>query len=285
MWRKDIPTRCRHCSIAEQLRDRFRMLSILSNSGLENEIAGKWQDAEADYLTGAGHCRAHRAARAKRPSWPTTWACCTPTWAGWTKALTFVTRAQELAEDLELHDFLPFVLTSLGDLHIRREDWQAAEAALAEAEKVAQRPGTDYPLAEAYFLRSHVLRATGRKQEAIELAQRAVDLAHGLDLTQEEGKAWRALGQALLAEGPDQYCDHCLSAQPGSSGWPERLRGCPHQGAVGLGAAIRGQGRLCGVRRRERPGGRRPYPDTPADAGYANQSSVLFMEVDHGATT
>ncbi len=35
--------------IAEQLRDRFRMLSILSNSGLENEIAGKWKDAEADF--------------------------------------------------------------------------------------------------------------------------------------------------------------------------------------------------------------------------------------------
>ncbi len=59
-------------------------------------------------------------------------------------------------------------------------------------------------MAEAYFLRSHVLRATGRTQEAIDLAQRAIDLAHELELAQEEGKAWRALGQALLAEGEVQ---------------------------------------------------------------------------------
>ncbi len=186
-------------SIAEQLQDRFRLLSILSNSGLENEIAGKWQDAEANYLRALDIAQ-QIGSQGEEAKLANNLGVLYTDMGRLDAALAFVTRAQELAEDLELHDFLPFVLTSLGDLHIRREDWQAAEAALAEAEKVAQRPGTDYPLAEAYFLRSHVLRATGRKQEAIELAQRAIDLAHELDLTQEEGKAWRALGQALLAE-------------------------------------------------------------------------------------
>ena len=212
------------------------------------------------------------------------------------EALAFVTRAQDLAEDLELHDFLPFVLTSLGDLLIRREDWQAAEAALAEAEKAAQRPGTDYPLGRGLF--PALARAPRDGTHAG--GDRAWPSAQSTwptswSLAQEEGKAWRALGQALLAEGAGPVLAiECLSAQPGSSGRPERLRGRPHQGAVGPGAVARSQGRLCRVTAQRGPGGRRPYPETPAETGNAYQSSVPVhgggswsnnrMAVDRSAT-
>jgi tetratricopeptide (TPR) repeat protein len=186
--------------IAEDLHDHFRLLSILSNSGLENGILGQWKDAEADFLRALGIAQ-QIGSLTEEAKLANNLGVLYTDMGRLDEALPYLARAQELAKNLDLHDFLPFVLTSLGDLCIRREDWRAAEEALAGAEEAAQRPGTDYPLAEAYFLRSHVLRATGHTREAIVLAQRAVDLAHELDLTQEEGKAWRALGQALLADG------------------------------------------------------------------------------------
>ncbi len=190
----------RALDIAEDLHDHFRLLSILNNSGLENGILGKWGDAEADFLRALGIAQ-QIGSQVEESKLANNLGVLYTDMGRLGEALTYVTRARELAENLELYDLLPFVLTSLGDLYIRREDWQAAEEALVEAEEAAQGPGADYPLAEAYFLRSHVLRATGRTREAVELAQSAVDLAHELDLMLEEGKAWRVLGQAHLAEG------------------------------------------------------------------------------------
>ncbi len=186
--------------IAELLMDRVHMLSILANSGLELTIAGRWHDAQADYERAIEIAQkiSNKGELAKLEN---NLGMLYTNMGDLDLALTHLSHAQELAEELGLHVYLAHILASLGDLYVRRGDWKAAEVALAEAERLAQDAGSTYPLPEIYFLHSQVHRAAERVQDAKQAAQHAVDLAHEMNLTLEEGKAWRALGQALLTEG------------------------------------------------------------------------------------
>ena len=186
--------------IAELLMDRVHMLSILANSGLELTIAGRWHDAQADYERAIEIAQkiSNKGELAKLEN---NLGMLYTNMGDQNSALAHLTHAQELAEELGFHVYLAHILASLGDLYVRRGDWKAAEVALAEAERLAQDAGSAYPLSEIYFLHSQVHRAAERVQNAKQAAQHAVDLAHEMNLTLEEGKAWRALGQALLTEG------------------------------------------------------------------------------------
>ena len=98
-------------------------------------------------------------------------------------------------------EYLAATLPVLAQLHLRRQEWEAARAALAEAEALATARGWDYILPETYATQAELALAEGNPAGAQQHAEQAIAVAGGLGQAVDEGKAWRAKAQALAAAG------------------------------------------------------------------------------------
>ena len=123
-------------------------------------------------------------------------------------AQTHLTQCLSRARDYNLVAHRIAGLSSLSDLHIRREEWDAAERAIDEAEPLAIEMEARDQLPELYRGRALIHLARGQVAEALAMAEIVVNLCHELELKVDEGMSWRVLGQVLSASGHlDQSVD------------------------------------------------------------------------------
>src|SRR5690606_35255381 len=100
-----------------------------------------------------------------------------------------------------LRSVIALVQSSIADYHIRRGEWAVAEAALDDAEPLAQELGTRDQFPEIYRSRAMICLARGEVQAAEAFAQQAITTARELEAQPAEGMGLRVLGQVLLPSG------------------------------------------------------------------------------------
>jgi tetratricopeptide (TPR) repeat protein len=91
----------------------------------------------------------------------------------------------------------------LAQLRLGQLERDAARAALAEAEALAREGGWDYILPETFTTQASLALVENDLTQAQDRADRAIALAAALGQHAEEGKAWRAKGQVLMAAGQE----------------------------------------------------------------------------------
>ena len=190
----------RALEISEQLHDHFRLVGIWNNLGIDQDIAGEWEDAVATYEQALDLAR--RLGDVKRQT-------------GLELALgnLDVKRGNHetagahffnclaLAREHRLSKHLVWANSSLSDLYLRQGEDASAEPLLIEAKQVALALGTKAQLPEIYRRWAQLLLVRGNTVAAVEHAQRSVSLAREREMGPEEGMCLHALGQALLANG------------------------------------------------------------------------------------
>jgi tetratricopeptide (TPR) repeat protein len=115
-------------------------------------------------------------------------------------------RAVETAQQSgdPFYAYVGYFMQSWAALHA--EQYAAGEASVAKAQALAQKLGE--PLIHGDWLaavHAEIAFGAGRVQEAIALAERAVDIAQGVGSIISEGMARRAWGQALAALQPPEW--------------------------------------------------------------------------------
>ena len=96
-------------------------------------------------------------------------------------------------------EYVAATLPVLAQLHLRRQEWAPARAALAEAEALVTAHGWDYILPETYTTQAQLALAEGDLAAAQERAEQAIAISAELGQAVDEGKAWRAKGLGLAA--------------------------------------------------------------------------------------
>ncbi len=186
--------------LSRQLHDLYGLSSLLSNSAIDKEIAGDWTNAAADYQEALklaeqlgslfeqahihnllGTLRLHQGDEAT--------------------AENHLRCAADLFRRIANPEYLAATLPVLAQLHLRRQDFGAARAALAEAETLATGGGWDYILPETLTTQAELVLAEGDPVAAQDRSERAIAVAAELAQAVDEGKAWRAKGLALAAAG------------------------------------------------------------------------------------
>jgi tetratricopeptide (TPR) repeat protein len=117
-------------------------------------------------------------------------------------------RCISLARSRNLTELLIAGLSSLSDWHIRREEWMAAEQAIAEAEPLAMQLEAQDQLPELYRGQALIQLARGQLTAAQSMAESVINLCRELELKVDEGMSWRVLGQVFSTLGQrDQAVD------------------------------------------------------------------------------
>jgi tetratricopeptide (TPR) repeat protein len=116
-------------------------------------------------------------------------------------AQTHLARCIELARAHAFNEALIAGLSSLADLQIRRQEWDAAEQAMNEAEPLALSMDAKYQLTEVWRSRASIVLARGQIDQAREMIEKTIDLCRDLELKIDEGMCWRVLGQVFTASG------------------------------------------------------------------------------------
>lgn len=184
--------------LSTQLHDLYGLVATLSNIGIDKEIGGDWAGAGADYqealrlaeeLGSLGEqARIHallgtlRLHQGDDPA-----------------AESHLLRALSVFRQVDNREYLAGTLPVLGQLHIRRQEWEPARTALAEAEALCVENAWEYILPETYTTRAQLALALGDLAQAQERAEQAIAVAVELGQAVDEGKAWRTKGM-ILAE-------------------------------------------------------------------------------------
>jgi tetratricopeptide (TPR) repeat protein len=117
-------------------------------------------------------------------------------------------RCITLARTHALNEMLVAGLSSLSDWHIRRQEWEAAEQIINEAEALALEMAAKGQLPELWRGRASIGLARGQIDQARETIEKTIGLCRDLELKTDEGMCWRVLGQVFAASGQlDQASD------------------------------------------------------------------------------
>ena len=186
--------------ISRALHDTYSVLSIVSNIGVDKEVAGDWTGAASDYQQALALAEqlGSRTAQARTHNLLATLRLHQGNDAA---AEGHAMRAIDLFRQLNNPEYVAATLPVLAQLHIRRQEWARAGAALAEAETLAAEGGWDYILPETYTTQAQLALAEGDLATAQERADKAIAIAAELGQAADEGKAWQAKGMILSAAG------------------------------------------------------------------------------------
>jgi tetratricopeptide (TPR) repeat protein len=185
-------------TMAAQIGDLFWSLKALNNLALICDLAGQWPDAQATYEAALELEGQIGSPPGEALQLANNLSVLYTNMGQFDEAMAQVQRAENIARRHGLQRDLAYVLTGQADLAERMEQWDAAGHYLAEAEQLTESTGANELRPELYYLWSNACRGFGQLHEAVEYAQRALQLAKD---PYTQGKAQRALAQALLVSG------------------------------------------------------------------------------------
>lgn len=114
------------------------------------------------------------------------------------EAQNLLTEAIQIGKDRSLDQQQPHALMNLANLKIRMGERDAAIPLLQQAEELALETENDGVKAEICYTRALAL-LEGDNAQAQAMCRRAIEYAQTQEQPSEQGRAWRALGQALAA--------------------------------------------------------------------------------------
>jgi tetratricopeptide (TPR) repeat protein len=186
--------------ISQRLHDYFQLLIVQGNLGIAKKIFGDWEGASANFQEALA--LAEKLGSVSEQARMENSLGLLLTLQGRDElAMTHLTRALDLARKHNLKAHLIHTLTSLAELQIRQANWNVAENSHIEAQQLAMSVNAKHQLPEIFTGQAQVELAKGNVQAALELTEKAVNLAHEQRLHVEEGKALRVLGVIMLSNG------------------------------------------------------------------------------------
>lgn len=111
------------------------------------------------------------------------------------RAISFFRQALDIAREFGDWNSEMLSLSNLGGMQVGIKDYTSAEHSLRHAIQIAETGGVKFP--EPYAYLAEVFLGQGKMDEALAQALAAVDL--GLDVQEDLGAAWRALGRVAGA--------------------------------------------------------------------------------------
>ena len=121
------------------------------------------------------------------------------------RAISAYERARQIGEAFGFQEATGMALMDLGASHLKGRDFVEADECLAQSLAIFQRIGTNVYLSESLRYQAELRVEIGCPQDALPLAQQAVDWATRLERRLELGQAHCVLGQAYAALGrPDE---------------------------------------------------------------------------------
>ncbi len=112
------------------------------------------------------------------------------------RAIAAYARARQIGEECGFPEATGMALMDLGASYLKQGDFGAAGEHLAQSQAIFERIGTNVYLPEILRHQAELAHQAGRPQEALPLAQQAVDWAARLERRLELGQAYCVLGQA-----------------------------------------------------------------------------------------
>ena len=112
------------------------------------------------------------------------------------KAAPIYREALEVARELGHRQGEIVMLNNLGGAKVGLEEYGAAEADLRQAIEMAEAVGWG-GLSESYRFLAQACLGQGKVNEALEWAERALELGQEMEVQEDIGRAWRVLGQIL----------------------------------------------------------------------------------------
>jgi ATP/maltotriose-dependent transcriptional regulator MalT len=203
--------------ISQQLHDSFERATTLVNLGVLKEMLGDCSGAIADFEQAIDLAKRLGSIDIQVGAADNLGAVYTKTGDD---ALAFQTlrNSLALAQQYHLHLGEAWPQLRLADLHIRRGEWMEAEQFLSDAEQVILKHEDKGSLVTLETGWAEVKAATGQLHAALEHAQQAIELAHLLGETIDEGIARRVFGQVLWASGRRRDAYHSFEESLGLIG-------------------------------------------------------------------
>lgn len=184
--------------MAERITDWFWSFKALNNLALFCDISGQWTDAIEMYELALEKANLIGSPPAESLQLANNLSVLYTNMGIFTKAEEQVKRAESIARAHGLERDLAYVLAGRADLAERQENWNEAASCLAEAEQLMETTAAEELKPELYYLWSNAHRGLRQLHKAAEYAERSMALAED---PMSDGKALRALAQALLAKG------------------------------------------------------------------------------------
>jgi len=187
-------------ALYEQAQDHWGMVAVGNNIGKVFELEGRWPEATRSFQRALG-LAGELGSVTHLAELELSIGTLQTRMGAFDHALAHLTRALELAcrHTLKMHQL--YVYTSLADLHLRVQEWEAAAQALDIAEKLAQVLETRQQLAELARCRAQLLLARGLPGPARAAAEQSLAVARELEAPVDEGAGLRMLALVLDAAG------------------------------------------------------------------------------------
>jgi ATP/maltotriose-dependent transcriptional regulator MalT len=186
--------------ISRQLHDYFQTAQILNNSGMIRYASGDWTGGIADFQQALAMAK-RLGSEGNRNRIELNIGIAYAHTGDDETALNHLANSLNLAR--KINDRLIEIAAQggLADLRIRLGEWEAAELALREAERLALEVGVKQVLPEIYSCWAELKLATGQEQAALDYSQRSIGLAREGNMDVQQGISLRVMGQILLASG------------------------------------------------------------------------------------
>jgi tetratricopeptide (TPR) repeat protein len=185
-------------SICQTIGNQWVMVDLYQNMGFACEIKGDWHSATIHY---------HRALRLaeqldrvdRQITLHLSLAILSTNKGADHDAAEHFQTALTIARSVQRHDLELPILSSFVDFYIRIKQWDTADQIFVEATALLPKLGIDTHTPELYRSHSQLVFARNQHEEALEYAQRALDIAQDLESSSEEGLSYRVVGQIFSA--------------------------------------------------------------------------------------
>jgi tetratricopeptide (TPR) repeat protein len=186
--------------MSEQLHDSLRMVVALGNLALFDDVAGQWQAASASYLR-AIELSARLGATTQCVRHTQNLGLLSINIGDDKAAFASLTNALELARANNLREYELVCQFGLADLHLRRDEIDAAVPLLEKVEQLAVITGSRNRQQEVYRYWAYIHLMRGDAVEGLATVERALALGREIGDLYDEGLSLRIQGLALLALG------------------------------------------------------------------------------------
>lgn len=187
--------------LAEQRGDLFRLIKLYNSRAVDRIFCGEWANAVGDFQQ-ALHLGEQVGSKSEQAKVDLNLGSLYCKMGDEQTALIYWAKSLELARKNDLHEMICAVQVSAAEVYIWQGELAQAEAALAEAQMLAERHGFKDLLPEIWRKRSQLRLQQGRRDEAVNDVRNSTALAEQMSLDVELGISLRVQAEIEMAQTP-----------------------------------------------------------------------------------
>lgn len=190
----------RALAICRQLHDYYRSLTLLGNLSIFKFVGGDWSGGQDDCYQALALAE-EMGSLLHRVRFQINLAVNCLKMGEPDEAATHLHRAHELAQNHGLREYEMIAQVNIADVYLALGQFEMAQPALTQAEQIAAEMQAQWQMPEIHRLWARLRQVFGQSTEASEHIERAIEIAHRLNLESEEGASLRIQGELRCANG------------------------------------------------------------------------------------